>query len=70
MQVEVAMEAGAGAIPERRAKAKASADLMTTILQQSAESAFKCASQVMTKNGIVIPATEIQDYMFERAALA
>ena len=49
MQVEVTMEMGVGALPERRAKAKASADLMTTILQQSAESAFKCASQVMKK---------------------
>ena len=61
------MEMGAGALPECRGKAKALADLMTTILRQSA---FKCASQVMTKNGIVIPATEIQDNMFEQVTLA
>ena len=69
MQVEIEMEAGARALPECRAKVKAAADLMTTILQQSAESVFKCASQVMTTNRIFIPATEIQDD-FEQAALA
>ena len=50
MQVEVTLEAGAGALPEGCTKVKASADLMTTILQQLVELAFKYALQVMTTN--------------------
>ena len=57
-----------GALVARRAKAKASADLMSTILHQSADAAFNCAAQVMYKNKIVIPASEVEDDMYERAA--
>ena len=53
----------------RRAKAKASLDLMSTILHSSADAAFLCASQVMDKNQIVRPVTDIQDEMYERAAM-
>ena len=49
--------------------AKESADLMSVILQQSAEAAFTCAAQVMQKNHIIIDSKEINDDMFERAAL-
>jgi len=49
--------------------AKESADLMSVILQQSAEAAFTCAAQVMQKNRIIIVSKEINDDMFERAAL-
>ena len=61
-------EKGEGVLVARRAKAKASSDLMSTILHSSADAAFRCASQVMAKNQIVIPATDIQDEMYERAA--
>ena len=38
-----------GALVARQLKAKASADLMSTILHQSADAAFRCAPQIMEK---------------------
>ena len=43
---------------------------MATILSQSADAAFRCASQVMVKNGIVISSNDINEDMFDRAAFA
>ena len=51
-----------------RVRAKAYLDLMSTILHSSADAAFRCVSKVMAKNQIVIPAVDIQDEMFKRAA--
>ena len=61
-------EKGEGVLVARRAKAKASSDLMSTIIHSSADAAFCCVLQVMTKSQIVIPATDIQNEMYERAA--
>ena len=69
MQVINTLKKSTGVLPRCQAAAKASADLMTTILNQSAEAAFRCASQVMMKNKIIIPAEDIQDDMMERVAL-
>ena len=52
-------------LPSRKMAAKESVDLMSTILQQSAETAFTCASRVMKKNTIIIDAKEINDDIFE-----
>ena len=70
MQIIQTLEKSTGVLPCRQSAAKASADLMTTILNQSAEAAFRCASQVMIKNKIIIPAEDIQDDMMERAAIS
>jgi len=43
-------------------------DLMSTILHSSAITGFWCASQNMAQNQILIPATNIHDEMYERAA--
>ena len=69
MQIVQTLHQNTGVLPHRQAAAKASADLMTTILNQSAEAAFRCASQVMVQNKIIIPAEDIQDDMMERAAI-
>ena len=69
MQIIQTLEKSTGVLPRRQAAAKASADLMTTILNQSAEAAFRCASQVMIRNKIIIPAKDIQYDMMERAVL-
>ena len=49
MPVTKQLEEGRDALPSRRLRAKESADLMPTIMNQSADSAFKCAAQVMKK---------------------
>ena len=54
----------------RNQHAKSSSGLMATILSQPVDAVFKCASNVMTKNGIVMSSNNIHDDMFDRAVLA
>lgn len=49
MQVVKELDRGHAALPRRQIGPKASADLMIDILNQSAEAAFRCTVQVMTK---------------------
>ena len=43
-----------GVITIHKKEVKSSSELMATILSQSADAAFRCASQVMVNNGIVM----------------
>ena len=64
------VEKGAGTLILRNQKVKVSSDLMVTILSQSSDNAFKCTSSVVTKNRIVMSSKDINDDMFNRAALS